>query len=61
MIYEVPTLVELGPVRLLTQQRPPGKTGSAHDGSQFQSNFSCVVDTTPGSNCKGGVPPLGAP
>lgn len=56
MAYEVPALKVLGSVRELTQQAPPGKTGPTHDGSAFQSNFSCVVDNTPGSNCKGANP-----
>jgi hypothetical protein len=56
MMYEAPALAELGSVRELTQQAPPGKNGPLHDGSAFQSNFSCVVDTTPGSSCKGANP-----
>lgn len=54
--YESPVLLELGSVRTLTQQSPPGKTGPVHDASQFQNNFSCVVDQTPGSSCKGANP-----
>ncbi len=57
MVYESPMLIELGSVHALTQQQsPPGKSGPTHDGSQFQSNFSCVVDKGPGSNCKGANP-----
>lgn len=54
-LYESPVLVELGSIRALTQA-PPGKTGPVHDASDFQSNFSCVVDQTPGSGCKGANP-----
>jgi hypothetical protein len=51
-MYERPAVWELGSVRDLTlMPNPPGKTGPAHDGSQFLSNFSCVVDGNPGSNC----------
>ncbi|MGH9273489.1 MAG: hypothetical protein ACRDZU_02485 [Acidimicrobiales bacterium] len=39
--YQRPTIWELGTVRDLTQA-PPGKTGTEHDSSQFQMNFSCV-------------------
>ncbi len=54
-LYESPVLVELGSVRALTRQNPPGKNGLVHDGSQFQTNFSCVV--TRDSNCAGGANP----
>lgn len=62
MVYEPPAVAVLGSIWELTQMPPPvrggppGKTGAHHDASQFQSNFSCVVDKTPGSNCKGANP-----
>ena len=46
--YEPPKVERLGSVRDLTLN-PPGKTGSAHDGSAFVLNFSCVG---PGPSCK---------
>ena len=54
--YEPPVVTELGTIRELTQQAPPGKNGPVHDGSQFQSNFSCVAAPGPGSPCPGGAP-----
>lgn len=51
--YRAPMISELGSVRTLTLADPPGKTGPSHDGSGFASNFSCVVDKTPGSDCAG--------
>ncbi len=50
LTYEAPTMAVLGTVRALTlMPNPPGKSGSSHDGSQFQQNFSCVGHD--GSNC----------
>ena len=52
MTYERPAMWTLGSVHDLTlMPTPPGKSGPDHDGSQFLSNFSCVVDGSPGSNC----------
>ncbi len=50
-IYEAPVLTRLGTVSGLTLADPPGKQGPSFDSSQFQSNFSCVADQTPGSDC----------
>lgn len=56
-VYRAPSVTELGSVQSLTlADHPPGKTGPSHDSSQFASNFSCVVDKTPGSNCSGANP-----
>lgn len=52
-LYEPPVITVLGSVADLTLQ-PPGKSGPNFDGSRFLSNFSCVADQTPGSNCGGG-------
>lgn len=50
--YAPPAVTELGSLGGLTlMPNPPGKQGRQHDASQFQVNFSCVVDKTPGSDC----------
>lgn len=56
-VYEPPMLTDLGTFVGLTQKpSPPGKQGPNHDGSQFLSNFSCVISD---DNCKGN--PAGGP
>jgi hypothetical protein len=49
--YVAPGMRVLGSVSDLTRApSPPGKSGVVHDGSQFLSNFSCVVNN---NNCGG--------
>lgn len=60
MMYEAPRVAQLGTVGELTLAHAPGGTGKQgpdHDGSQFNANFSCVVDQTPGSDCSGNPAP----
>jgi hypothetical protein len=61
MMYEAPRVTRLGTVSELTlahnpSDSAPGKQGPNHDGSGFNSNFSCVVDRSPGSDCSEHTP-----